>query len=1624
MVGVAAAPQPAAAPAPTLTALPEVTRPDVPDTTEQVAPKAEDSFLGRIASVADNIVPDDIGGALRGQSGWLANIPGYRPTLGSVASGALTGGGAVMDVLYWGSEQSDHLAAMAVSRLPGGLDSLSWNQAHNVSAGQAAAAETIGAESIFGGLINIALDTIIEHSADPEAARRVRAEWQGQDGFFAVTNRDIDLNNKAMREKVMHAGAGQLISGGGDAIWDVIGDPTIIGGKVSSIARYGSKAGGMGGLSNQALRTVDQVRGFGSRVDDGVQYVATGGQAGKWTAEAENVKDLITKPAEQLDANPFVKSSSNPLLLKRLALQVQPDDFATGAALVKAGAGDATGWQSLRHLNPTIYDQLALGMGVDPLGPLSRAATLTEDQIAYGSSLVAAANEAQAAGQLITRGGNRVSAGAARAANAYRKGATKNKFGTVHEGPTLTTTASPFPRQGWVSDVVEMAAGSRPIRAVRWVGQGTPSGIVHLKGGDGSSAASEVQAFLQKSSMDQRSKAGFYRDFTLATTPEQKRVVLAAIEDAETTAIAARNGVSAPVARAMYESYAKARHRQLLTLRRKNGFAVDEGELVTTPGLYTELDEAFPMLNQAIFRKVTKANARWLRTVEDVELVADTVNTWWKLSVLIRLGYTQRNITEGFLRSVAAIGTAAANPKSLTNLPANVYLYSGSRRLRRSIRQQDKALTIAHENLMDARTNLLAARKDAGVEDMFKARSDAAALGAPIRRLEGLVNRTARQDAELGRLTARRDALLAQAEDIRTSRVDPAVPSLTGLGREEALLLNHIDDLSSQILSTSQRLHARNARRVRTGRSENVMDDGTEMQGAFQGAEGDIAALISSADSTAYQTFDRGFEARRAAQEASEHYRPLDPRDMGPQDIQRYWDEYAIRLNQRYRNDSIIQSWLARDAEVTGRNSRLVMDDTKAWLMSPEGKGYRDSVSVHGRRLSDDAGRPREAAIEQYLTELWHRYNTELPQDTGLRQMVAEGAVTPAEVKAAFRTSTPPPIPVRELGDGGVAGTVSTIHDKAQKAAGTVMRALGSFPETSLLRHPFYNSIYKTRQQQLYRLAAEQGQDVASATVKTRINKAAHGDALKATRSTMYTIERLSNAANLLRWVAPFFPAFENSLRVWGRLVYTNPAVLGYGALLWNVPNNLGMVYDKDGKPAPRSNMFKDEDHVVVLPQQVTDFLNAALPEQFEPGVMTQFRQHSANVIFPGGEWWWPGVGPMAQTPVALVLRGKPETQDVLRSVLSEDMYRSIVPSGDANADLTELWLSTTSRRVKQMWGGDDEDGAFLTLTNTMIEDAYIDAQIAGRPLTSRDVKAVMDKRDKFWRWQIRSATSDAVMQQYRSPYAVERALWTKLADDQSLSYDQKITAFLDKTGGTDFLAVTRSGSESDYGVQPTLSAWQKISGNPDLVEQLDGIDPELVGMFANMGSFDDPYSYSVYGEFKHMRIGDDGKPVRGQRSPDSLIRNNEISDGWREWTAFKEQINEQAVTAGFKSAQSSEEFKSILDEGEARLKERFPAWGDEKDVYTDKLPLFIKGARILVDNASLVNEDSTISALREWIQTRDYIAKQKDAAKGDDEKRQWVALGVEAAAVLRDSDIGFADLFDHYLSDDDFRVL
>lgn len=1638
--------------------LPPVPRPDRPESDEQAAPDAMDNVLGSIVSFMDNVVPDDLGGMVTGTSGWLARVPGYRVTLGTVASGALTGGAAVTNAMIWGSEQMDRVGAWGMSVLPGGMDTLTWDQSYQVSTMQASmtnAGIALRGSLEDGDLSLLDIGSIFLQSG---IGGGVNAIWNPEvvaaDGFDV-----LDPEDKAAAFE--DDPVGKFISGTGDAIWDVLGDPTIVGGKATSVLRTGTKMGKFGGLSNQALRTREQVRHFGDRVDLGVEYAASSGKSGKWTPEIESVYDLISKRPDQLDRNPFVRSSSRPDAVKQLAGMVGEDDLATGAALVKAMAGDAAGWVSLRERSVPLYDQLSRTMGVDPLELLPGSKALSPDQVAYASRLVeeaakipfgraadgysdalkvtkesasiekAAVDAAGtlAGGQLITRGGNRVSASMTHMANAYRKGASGKQFGVIHDGPLLTVDAPTFSKSQWVADTLEFTAGSRAVRALRWVGQGSPSGVVHLKGGDGNTALAEVTAFLRKSRMSGDEANAHYTAFTRATTPEAKRNALLAMERSEVESIAREHGVSSQVAMTMYEDYVRTRHRHLLTMRQpKTGFAVDDaGDLITTPGLYTDLDEAFPLLDQAVFNRVTRQNKKWLQLVEDSVLIADTVNTWWKLSVLLRLGYTQRNVTEGALRSVAAMGFAAANPQSFTRLPANIVYYTKGRTLRRSLKQQDRAMMTAYDNLTVARGEFLDSVKAAHYEEFLAARDEAERLGNMISSLQKIASPTKKQQDELERLVRKHEKATAKADRLKTDFVDPGTPNMQGMQAKYQRILDDIDAQSQEILATAERLKGVAGKRVKSGRDSNVQADGAVLRGAFEGSEGRIAALLASADRTARMTFDNSFEARRAAQEASQAYRAMDPRMMRVGDAQTYWDEYAIRLNQRWANDPIVKTWLAR-ADDAG----TPLADTKAWLMSKAGSDYRASLSVGERRLQNKAGLADEAAVDEYLTELWRQYSKEIPADTPLRSMLRDGTVTPAEAAAAFGRKTPPAIPVRELGE--TTGNIfQRAHGAARAGANKIMQALGSFPETTLVRHPFYNAVYKQRQGELYRLAKDQGQDISSATVKTRINKAAHADALQSTKTTMYTIERLSNAATMLRWVAPFFPAFENALRVWGRLVYTNPAVLGYGNLLWNVPNSLGWVYDKDGNKVEHSNMFRDEGHVVILPQQLQEFFIETLPDVpfVNPEAMIATRQAGYNVILPGAEFWWPGVGPMAQTAVALVLRGRPEWTDIARSLISEEMFSQIVPGGDPNTGILEIWASTFFKRVhSKVFKGTSEDGAYLTLMNTMVEDAYIQAQIEDRTLTKADMQKIKEKTDNFYEFMIRSAAMDFTSSsRYQSPYALQRNEWNKLLDDQSLSWDEKVKVFVDKfttdfVDGNDYLAVTRSGSANSYGIQPTLSAWQKINSNPELVAELRAIDPALVGMFANMANFDDPFSYSVYSELGSLTFAGDGKPVRSQLTPEMLQRNNEIQDGWREWNLIVDTLNSEANKGGKKTYKSFDGLEAIADREMAKLIERYPAWGQEKVAFEEKFPTFIVGARVLVQNATLVGESPTMKVLAEYLYLRDTIAYKRRSTDDDDKKAKLNELAYEYVEELRNKDIGFADLYDRYLARDDFRVI
>ena len=1601
-----------------------IERPDVPTIEEQLPEEAGDgSFISGFFNVMDNIVPDDMGGILRGSSGWLSNVPGYEQTIGAAVGVPLSAAEGAVDVMNWGSEQMNHLGAALFSALPGGIETLDWEQSQDISLGQVATANAaINNSNGFGGwLINaVTLQA-------PLAGAAAMGESQDPNNILYSEAFDI-LNPEQRKEAFESGGMGQLTSGFADAIWMVAADPTIIGGKATSILRVGTKAGEFGGLTNQALRTSGQVDRVATEVIEQGDLIAELGvdgarSSGRLTTQGEYLISAMEGQADELVNLPWVKSSPNKRDTRALLGATTVEDPKTAAALVGALMGNADSWNILRNTNSVVYDSAARSLNVDvfaPVGEKTRSIAagieLSEDQIALGDQMVyeilGSRQELLTAGQNIMRSGSRLGPKTVRAANAWRAGAVRSQF--ENNAFKKSSSVSDGKKGHFIYETIEDVAGSRPLEVVRWVGRGTPNGIVFLKdGADGSSSLDEVGAWLRKSPIEQTRAAEYLNEFAAAREVTERAGILLRMEQEATGLIAKSKNLDDKTAMKMYEGYNTRRAAALGQARKsETNFYVDPdtGKMVKVPDFYAELDQAYPMVDLKVFGRVVGDN-KWLARGEDVELAADYLNSLWKVSVLMRLGYTMRNITEGALRSVAVLGLVAANPAAWGQLPKNAIYYAKARKAIKGVKAEESRLLGTRNDLLNARKVLDEAYGVAGYTKMKQYDSAAKEAERKIK----LINKAAKvkpltkeETKELNKLIKVRDRNLNLKKEIEFNRYDPMMPEIIESSVEYDRIAAEVDVISERLLGLTEIARTKMGQRKRGGYTTNNID-GYEVDGAFTGQQGAIALSASSADRTTYMTFDASVGRRVDELSNSADFKKLDPKKLTPEQLEQYFVEYALRINNRYRNDAVGKMILQNQP----------VEDIKAFLLSPEGSKYRKQLSISGRRL--DA----EDQVDEYLETVVRRLDNEMPPDTRLRELALDHELTPAEVSAAMG-SKPLPVITGRLVDDVDRGILGSAKYKVDTFTGKIMAGLGTIPENKLLRHPFYRTVFDAEQIRLWRLAEGQGVKIMEPAVQSQIAATAHKSALKATKETMYTIDRLSNAAQMLRFVSPFFPAWENSMRTWGRIAWNNPAVLGYGNLMWNIPNNMGLVVDEMGQPVEKSNMLKDEGQYIVWPSIIQDFLKKDLgPLEFIlPGEGLMTRQQGLNVILPGADWWFSGVGPAATIPTAWFLRGKPEDAEVLRNAVGDEMFQQLVPSGNPNVDLFEALLPTTARRLKLWLNGESSDGAYISTWNQILEDKYIEVQLEDRAFTEADYKDAKKKVDRFWAWQIGAGAGAPFQSKIMSRYQPQRDAWARLIDDESIAYQEKIRIFTEQYPG--FEAITRSGSMTETGLSPNLKTWQRITKNPDVVDNLYAISPELVGMFGNMGRFDDPFSYSVYGEFASMKIGPNGIPVRRKLKPDEIVRNNQIRDGWAEYWQARDVVEDRVIELGYSSlrVKDAEPLQNILDEAASKLEQRYPAWGQERKLYMDKLPAFIQGARIIVSNAEIVEDDSTVAALSEYLQIRDYIASELKLTSNDEAREQLRQIGYGAAFKLRQKDIGFADMYDQYFDRDDFREI
>lgn len=349
-----------------------------------------------------------------------------------------------------------------------------------------------------------------------------------------------------------------------------------------------------------------------------------------------------------------------------------------------------------------------------------------------------------------------------------------------------------------------------------------------------------------------------------------------------------------------------------------------------------------------------------------------------------------------------------------------------------------------------------------------------------------------------------------------------------------------------------------------------------------------------------------------------ETYREVTP-DMGD----RYWEGMADYL-QQYHYDPVGQKILE------GQSVR----DIAVWMLgSDEGRALRDSLDAINRVRNTGPGVTPVNLIGNSMdnAEAWVSRIANALYRVTLNNAAITEALKRGPVDAAFLK--------QQIGDSAglfpVVGHVDEISGRKsfmefwRTMTSKTFHAIGTLPEDSLVRGPFYAKRYdQARKQLMEMLAAKYGNDLDKVPLDEalELRMRAHRTALRDTKKYLYTIDRRTNLATYGEHVFPFITATQNSVTTLGRLTYKDPSIPGILLALWSAPTRVG---------------WEDEQGNIRIP----------LPEQLIPDGVERFfgiegfknilvNKDSLNVIFPeSGFGFVPRPTPLVQVAASELMK-------------------------------------------------------------------------------------------------------------------------------------------------------------------------------------------------------------------------------------------------------------------------------------------------------------------------------------------------------------------------------------------------
>ena len=865
---------------------------------------------------------------------------------------------------------------------------------------------------------------------------------------------------------------------------------------------------------------------------------------------------------------------------------------------------------------------------------------------------------------------------------------------------------------GWKSDTYfQKGRFVRGVRVWRWFGQETPAGYVATRGVGAVESGREIMAMLNTLKMysgasktvtvgkDVVEVGGIARKeqlmnqyfATVGTGVKDQNIMqksLMALEEQIFNDIGAYHGIDKSVVRQTYAAHNQARMKLLEEIKDRGYWASQNGDEISiekAPWLDSQIENGMYMMNFREAERLARVYSKQgvSRTFAGARMAAgnkfnqgyEVFNALWRPAVLLRLGYTQRNVAEGLFRSMAYLSSVRPLVDASKAMYYGVRNPVVRRQVAAEVKRTEEALSRGSKlsdqmgtkfgkwwknelEVLDGRI----AREQEWLDDTI---ADLKASNIGVDEAEDVYKTLFAQDRMLGKLKSQKELLMTERG------------ALTLYGKQASAARRSYDGL----LGRTDPIPWRNA-----------FNDETDYT--------PIALLNASADNTVKQMLQLRYDASNSilSTKRQRMYVKVELKDGDA-----YWEGVAQMLNQ-YKASEVGQLVL---------NGATARDIGRFLRSDPVGKEISAFLTGNEKWRGPDIGADLGEA-EVWGQEMINRLTQLAPNPelvTFLQSNVRLGAgrkaapVTGADVKRfldqpQFRDKLGPAI--GNIAEESASFSVRNMYKTGVQKA---FHAIGTVPEDALVRFPFYGQQYeRTAMEIRSNLLQQYGEKIPLSEINRGIMQA-HRRALRDTRNYLFTIQRRTNLGDKAESWLPFVSATQNSVTSLGRLIWKDPSLPFILKNIWQAPDVMGWTDDQGNISVP-------------IPH---DWIPDGLEEKLGIKDLTRvtFDKNAFNVIFPESGYTF------IPRPSPLVMVGASELMKhnwLGLSVDPPELIKSVL--GDENAQF--FWEQFKSYTFGEQGGVSAKPVSWDMLASPVMQKAF-------QMFQGTDSKEYATWYNKFW---------------------------------------------------------------------------------------------------------------------------------------------------------------------------------------------------------------------------------------------------------------------------------------------------